>query len=55
MYYTESTIKMLIKIKAVVFDEMQLYDYLSEERANLFELYEFTDEVLHEMIGLKKW
>ena len=51
---TERTIKMLMKIKEMVFAEMQLYDFLSEEHANLFELYEFTDEVLHEMPGLKK-
>lgn len=54
MYYKESTIKLLMKIKRKVFAEMQLYDFLSEEHANLFELYEFTDEVLNEMIGLKK-
>lgn len=54
MKYKITTINLLIQILDVLNEEIKLYENDSEEYKNLFELLEFTNEILLEIVGDKK-
>ena len=54
MSYTITTINLLIQILDVLSEEIKLYENDSEEYKNLFELSEFTNEILLDIVGDKK-